>query len=243
MRRRSALRGRDRRQGVLSVLASSTGRVGTDLTRAWIRSDGPWTGETEPRERSFPSPKLPPSLEPEFGHPLSRRNRGLSFLTSGTFSNKPGHKYHSSQPKLEESTQQLRPEEPGSTTEGLTDPPIRVEPVLGIPPIRTHLSFMSYKSRNPWAPGSSERGLLTQPVQDLLGVRLLAKRLEFFGKSRQATKVGSDVSTRISRDPRLLELLEVLELLHRLQRKGEVSILREICSECCSLLPDCLLQE
>ena len=67
--------------------------------------------------------------------------------------------------------------------------------------------------------------------------------LEFFGKSRQATKVGSDVSTRISRDPRLLELLEVLELLHRLQRKGEVSILREICSECCSLLPDCLLQE
>lgn len=98
MRRRSALRGRDRRQGVLSVLASSTGRVGTDLTRAWIRRDGPWTGEMEPRERSFPSPKLPPSLEPEFGHPPPRRNRGLSFLTSGAFSNKPGHKYHSSQP-------------------------------------------------------------------------------------------------------------------------------------------------
>ena len=77
--------------------------------------------------------------------------------------------------------------------------------------------------------------MISQPVQDLLGVGLLAKRLEFFGKSRQATKVGSDVSTRISRDPRLLELLElleVLELLHRLQRKGEVSILRETCSEC-----------
>lgn len=148
--------------------------------------------------------------------------------------------------QLEESTQTPATAETRRTRKhnrGLNRPTNQSRARPGIPPIRTHLSLERYQSGSPWAPGSSERGLLTQPVQDLLGVGLLAKRPESFRKIRQATKVGSDGSARIPRDPMLLELLEVLELLHRLQRKGEVSILRETCPECepgCSLLPDCL---
>lgn len=53
-----------------------------------------------------------------------------------------------------------------------------------------------------------------QPLEDLLGVGLLADRLEFFGEIWGATGDGNSGLTQISRVPGILDLLEVLELLH-----------------------------
>lgn len=60
--------------------------------------------------------------------------------------------YTASQPIRAESLPrkalQPRPDKPGHTAERL----IRAELILGIPPIRTHLSFKCHQSGNSWAP-------------------------------------------------------------------------------------------
>lgn len=65
-------------------------------------------------------------------------------------------------------------------------------------------------------PHPSERGLLTQPLEDLVGVGLLAERLEFSRKLRMSAEGGNHGSTKLPVTPNsgFLELLEVLELLH-----------------------------
>lgn len=118
----------------------------------------------------------------------------------------------------------------GKHNRGLTDPPIRVEPVRN--PTNQNTLPQSYKSANPrapalqredylpslsrisWALGSLQRGLSSSGKVGKL------QRLEVMGPTGFLGILGSS------------ELLEVLELLHRLQRKGEVSILRETCPEC-----------
>lgn len=108
---------------------------------------------------------------------------------------------------------QPRPDKPGHTAESLTDPQSE-QSSSSESHQSEHTSPSSATNQGIPGPRPSERGLLTEPLQNLLGIGLLAERLEFFGKPQGATEDGNEGSTSISRPPRLLELLEVLELLH-----------------------------
>lgn len=83
------------------------------------------------------------------------------------------------------------------------------------PPIRAHPPSRATNQGVP-RPHPPGRWLLTQPPEDLLGIGLLAERLEFFGKLLVAAGFGNHGPTTLTTVPNagLLELPKVFELLH-----------------------------